>query len=281
MTLLQAVVLGIVQGLAAFLPVSATAHLRIVPAIFGWHFYHGSTHDPGTQFTAILQLGTTAALVVYFWRELLQVTLAWFRGHVDRRVRGTLEYRMGWYLVLATIPFAVLGLLFRNRLRTGARDLWLDASALIVFGVLLLAAEGVGRRKRVEEQLTITDAVVAAVGQTLGLIPGASRPGTMIAAGLFRGLTRETAARFAFLLSIPGVVILSVYGAIAPGRSHSPGAGLAGIAVVLAFVVGLAALHWFMRWLANHGTYVFVWYRVALGGVLLGLLGTGVLDATS
>jgi Uncharacterized bacitracin resistance protein len=279
-TLLQAVVLGVVQGLAAFLPVSATAHLRIVPAIFGWHFYHGSSHDPGTQFTGILQLGTAAALVVYFWRELLQVTIAWFRGHVDRRVRGTLEYRMGWYLVLATVPFAVLGLVFRDRLRTGARNLWLDAAALIAFAVLLLAAERFGRRKRVEEQINITDAVVAAVGETLGLIPGASRPGTMIAAGLFRGMTREAAVRFAFLLSIPGVVILNVYGAVVPGKSHTPGAGLTGIAVVLAFVVGLVALHWFMRWLTHHGTYVFVWYRLALGGVLLGLLGTGVLDAT-
>lgn len=283
MTLLQALVLGLVQGLTEFLPVSSTAHLRIVPALFGWHFYGGSTNDPGAGFTAVVQLGTAAAIVVYFWRELLQVTVAWFRGLVDRSVRGSLEYRLGWYLILATIPIAVLGLVFHDRIENGARNLWVIASALIAFALLLWAAERAGNRNRDEEQITTTDAVVVGAAQTLALIPGASRSGTTITAGLFRGLTREAAARFSFLLSIPAVVLSGAYEAARIGGKHeaAPGAGLTGVAVVVAFVVGLASIHWLMRWLANHSTYIFIYYRIALGVLVMILVGTGVLEATN
>ena len=282
MTLLQALVLGLVQGLTEFLPISSTAHLRIVPAIFGWHFYGGSTNDPGAAFTAIVQLGTTLAIVVYFWRELLHVTVAWIRGLYDRSVRGSLEYRMGWYLILATVPVSVFGLIFSDQIETGARNLWLIAGALIGLAVLLFAAEKAGRRDRVEEQITTADAVVVGTAQALALIPGASRSGTTITAGLFRGLTREAAARFSFLLSIPAVVLSGLYEAARIGskHEHSPGAGLIGVAVVAAFVVGLASIHWLMRWLANHSTFIFIYYRIALGVLLIVLLSTGVLSAT-
>lgn len=280
MTLLQAIVLGIVQGLTEFLPISSTAHLRIVPALADWHFYKGTTNDPGAPFTAVVQLGTTAALVLYFWRELLHVTVAWFRGIVDRSVRGTLEYRMGWYLIVATIPIAVLGLVFSDQITTGARNLWLVASTLIGFAILLYAAERVGAHEREEEDINTKDAIVVGVAQTLALVPGASRSGTTITAGLFRGMTREAAARFSFLLSIPAVVLSGLYEAIDPGKGHSPGAGITGVALVFAFVVGLASIHWLLRWLAHHGTYIFIYYRVALGVVLLALLATGALDAT-
>jgi undecaprenyl-diphosphatase len=282
-TLLQAIVLGIVQGLTEFLPIASTAHLRIVPALFDWHFHyagHARTNDPGAPFTAVVQLGTTAAIVLYFWRELLQVTVAWFRGLVDRSVRGTLEYKLGWYLILATIPIAVFGLVFSDQITTGARNLWLIASTLIALALLLAAAEKVGRRVREEEDLGTADAVVVGAAQTLALIPGASRSGTTITAGLFRGLTREAAARFSFLLSIPAVVLSGAYEAVDPGKGGSPGAGLTGLAVVFAFVVGLASIHWLMRWLANHSTFVFVYYRIALGVLVLVLLSTGLLDAT-
>ena len=280
MTFLQAVILGIVQGLTEFLPISSTAHIRIVPALLGWHFYGGSTNDPGAPFTAVVQLGTTLALVLYFWRELLHVTVAWFRGLYDRSVRGTLEYKLGWYLILATIPVGVFGLIFRDQITTGARNLWLIASALIALACLLYAAEKVGRRDRGEEELNTTDAVVVGSAQALALIPGASRSGTTITAGLFRGLDREAAARFSFLLSIPAVVLSGAYEAINPGKGHSPGAGLTGVAVVFAFVVGLASIHWLMRWLANHSTFIFIYYRLALGVLVLVLLATGVLEAT-
>jgi undecaprenyl-diphosphatase len=280
MTLLQAIVLGIVQGLTEFLPVSSTAHLRIVPALFGWHFYHGTTNDPGAPFTAVVQLGTTLAIVMYFWRELLQVTAAWFRGLVDKDIRSTLEYKIGWYLILATIPISVFGLIFSDQITSGARNLWLIASTLIALAVVLFAAEKVSTRDRDEEQLNTADAIAVGTAQTLALIPGASRSGTTITAGLFRGLTREAAARFSFLLSIPAVVLSGAYEAINPGKGHSAGAGLTGLALVFAFIVGLASIHWLMRWLANHSTMIFIYYRIALGLLLLGLLSAGVLHAT-
>jgi undecaprenyl-diphosphatase len=279
MNLLQAVVLGIVQGLTEFLPISSTAHIRIIPALFGWHFYHGSTNDPGAPFTAVVQLGTTLAVVLYFWRELLHVTVAWFRGLYDRSVRGTLEYRMGWYLILATIPVAVFGLIFSDQIETGARNLWVISSALIGLAILLFIAERVGSRKREEEDINRTDAVAVGTAQALALIPGASRSGTTITAGLFRGLTREAAARFSFLLSIPAVVLSGVYEAAHHHKGHSPGAGLTGIALVFAFIVGLASIHWLMKWLANHSTYIFIYYRIALGVLVMVLLAVGTIDA--
>jgi undecaprenyl-diphosphatase len=279
MTLLQAIVLGIVQGLTEFLPISSTAHLRIVPALFGWHFYGGTTNDPGAAFTAIVQLGTTLAIVIYFWRELLHVIVAWIRGLYDKSVRGTLEYKMGWYLILATIPVGVFGLIFSDQIETGARNLWLIACTLIGLALLLAAAEKVGTRDRGEEEISTTDAVVVGTAQAIALIPGASRSGTTITGGLFRGLTREAAARFSFLLSIPAVVLSGGYEAL---KSHdkTPGVGLTGLALIFAFVVGLASIHWLMRWLSNHSTFIFIYYRIAIGVLLIVLLSTGVLDAT-
>jgi undecaprenyl-diphosphatase len=280
MTLFQAIVLGIVQGLTEFLPISSTAHLRIVPALAGWHFYGGTTNDPGSAFTAVVQLGTTAAIVLYFWRELLHVTVAWFRGLFDRTVRDTLEYRLGWYLILATIPVAVFGLIFSHQITTGARNLWVIATTMIALAVVLAAAEKVGRRDRDEEELGGRDAAVVGTAQALSLIPGASRSGTTITAGLFRGLTREAAARFSFLLSIPAVVLSGLYEAKDIGNKSGPGAGVTGVALILAFVVGLASIAWLLRWLTRHSTFVFIWYRIALGVLLIALLSTHVLSPT-
>jgi undecaprenyl-diphosphatase len=279
-TLLQAVVLGVVQGLTEFLPVSSTAHLRIVPAIFGWHFsYNNGTNDPGAPFTAVIQLGTSLAIVLYFWRELLHVTVAWFRGFVDADMRSTLEYKLGWYLLLATIPVSVFGLIFSHQIETGARNLWVISVSLIALAVVLFAAERVGTRDRDEEQLDTKDAVAVGTAQALALIPGASRSGVTITAGLFRGLTREAAARFSFLLSIPAVVLSGLYEARKIGDKNGPGAGLTGVALIFAFIVGLASIAWLMRWLSRHSTYIFIYYRIALGVVLIVLLSTGVLNA--
>jgi undecaprenyl-diphosphatase len=283
MTLLQAVVLGIVQGLTEFLPISSTAHLRIVPVLFDWNFtfdpHH--PHDPGAPFTAVVQLGTTLAIVLYFWRELLHVAVAWVRGLFDRSVRSSLEYKLGWYLLLATIPVGVFGLVFSDQIETGARNLWLIAAALIALALALGAAERVGRRDRDEEQINTMDAVAVGTAQALALIPGASRSGTTITAGLFRGLDRETAARFSFLLSIPAVVLSGGYEAARHiNDKGGPGAGLTGIAVIFAFISGLASIAWLMRWLTSHSTFVFIYYRIGLGVLLLVLLSTGVLSAT-
>lgn len=281
MTLLQAIVLGIVQGLTEFLPVSSTAHLRIVPALAGWKFYGGTTDDPGAAFTAIVQLGTTAALVLYFWRELLQVVVAWFRGIRNRSVRASLEHRLGWYLILATVPVSIFGLAFSSQIETGARNLWLIAASLIGLAVLLFAAERFGSRRRVEENINLTDAAVVGAAQAIALIPGSSRSGVTITAGLLRGLTREAAARFSFLLSIPAVVLSGAYEAINPGKSNTPSGGAIAVGVVFAFIVGLASIAWLLRWLARHTTYVFIVYRILLGGALIGLLLSHTLSATT
>jgi undecaprenyl-diphosphatase len=281
-TLLQAVILGIVQGLTEFLPVSSSAHLRIVPALFGWHFHYGhtSTNDPGSAFTAVIQLGTTLAIVIYFWRELLHIVVAWVRGLYDKSVRDTLEYRFGWYLILATIPVSVFGLIFSHQITTSARNLWVISITLIALALLLALAERFGTREREEEQLNTLDAVVVGTAQALALIPGASRSGTTITAGLFRGLDRESAARFSFLLSIPAVVLSGLYELKDVGGKNNPGAGLTGVALVFAFIVGLASIAWLMRWLTRHSTFIFIYYRIGLGVLLIVLLSTHVLHAT-
>jgi undecaprenyl-diphosphatase len=282
-TLLQALVLGLVQGVTGFLPVSATGHLHVLPALFGWHFYGGTGSDPGAPFTAIVRLGTVAAIVVYFWRELLQVTVAWVRGLLDPAGRDTLEYRLGWYLLLASVPAIVLGIAFDGQLDRGAHNLWLVAGALVAVGALLLTAERLRAHEREEEELGTRDVVVVGAAQVLGLVPGASHAGTMIAGGLFRGLTHVAAARFAFLLSVPSVVVAGLYDAARIGSQHdpSPGAGLTGVALVVAFGTGLLSLHWLLRWLGEHSTAAFAYYRVALGVLVLVLVGTGVLEATT
>jgi len=282
MTFFQAIVLGVVQGLTEFLPISSTAHLRIVPALFGWTFDYNPAHphDPGAAFTAVIQLGTSAAIVIYFWRELLNVVAAWARGLFDKTVRSSLEYQLGWYLILATVPVSVFGLVLRHQVETGARNLWVIAGSLIALAVVLFAAERVGSHDRVEEQIGKMDAIVVGTAQALALIPGVSRSGVTITAGLFRGLTREAAARFSFLLSIPAVVLSGLYEARKVTDKSGPGVGLTALALVFAFVFGLASIQWLIRWLSHHGTYVFIYYRIALGALLIGLLSGGVLNAT-
>jgi undecaprenyl-diphosphatase len=270
MSLWHVVIYGIVQGLTEFLPVSSTGHLRIVQAWLDPH----EKDSAFTAFTAVIQLGTTLALVLYFWRELAHIALAWLRGLVDKSVRSSLEYRFGWYLILATIPVGVFGLVFSKQIETGARNIWIIAYALIIMGLLLAVAEKVGKRTREEEDLNAVDAIVVGTAQALALIPGASRSGTTITAGLFRGLDRASAARFSFLLSIPAVVLSALYEARKINTPGAPGAGLTGVGVVIAFIVGLASIAWLMRWISKHSTFVFVGYRIALGILLIVLLST-------
>lgn len=187
---------------------------------------------------------------------------------------------MGWYLILATIPVGVFGLVFSHQIETGARNLWLIAVALIALALVLLGAERVGTRRRGEEQLSTTDAAVVGTAQALALIPGVSRSGATITAGLFRGLDRPTAARFSFLLSIPAVVLSGLYEARKVGGPDSPGAGLTGLATIISFAVGLASIAWLMRYISRHSTLIFIVYRIVLGVVLLALLATNVVSAT-
>ena len=273
MDLLQAIVLGIVQGLTEFLPISSSGHLRIVPAFLGWE-------DPGTAFTAVIQLGTMAAVVLYFRGDLLRIARAWLASLRDRDRRADLDARVGWYLILGTVPICIFGLAFSDQIETGARDLYLIGSMLIALGLLLLVAEKVSRRERDLETLTLRDAIVIGFAQALALVPGVSRSGATITAGLFLGFDRVAAARFSFLLSVPAVVLSGLYELrdVIDGSAEGA-AGLAptAVATLLAFISGYASIAFLLRFLTTHTTGVFVAYRVALGAVVLVLAGTHVI----
>jgi len=270
MDALQAIILGIVQGLTEFLPISSTAHLRIVPAFFGWE-------DPGTAFTAVVQLGTMAAVLLYFRKDLWNIARAWLRSLRDPSVRGTLDARLGWYLIVGTVPISIFGLAFKDKIETDARQLVLIGIALIVLGLLLELSEKVGRKEREVESLTLKDGILIGVAQACALVPGVSRSGSTITAGLLLGLTREAAARYSFLLSVPAVVLSGLFELKDVGDGGGAGAVPTIIATIFAFVVGYASIAWLLKYLTKHPVTIFVVYRVVLGVVVLSLVGAGVL----
>ena len=274
MSWFEATVLGIVQGLTEFLPISSTGHLRIVPAFAGWE-------DPGAAFTAIIQLGTTLAVLIYFRDDLLRVARAWLRSLRDPSVRGDVDARMGWYLIVATIPISLFGFLFDDQIETGARDLYLIGAVLIVFSFVLLAAERFGRKERGEREVGLRDAVAIGLAQACALVPGVSRSGATISAGLLLGMEREAAARFSFLLSLPAIVLAALYsmrGVVTGDETTDAGLVPVLIATFFAFVSGYAAIAWLLKFLAKHGLGVFVGYRIALGAAVLGLTAAGAIS---
>lgn len=277
MSWLQVVVLSIVQGLTEFLPVSSSGHLAIVSRLF-------FADDAGASFTAVSQLGTEAAVLVYFFKDIVRILRAWFNGLLVKAHRENVDYRMGWYVIIGTIPIGVLGFLFKDQIRTGARNLWLIATAMLVFSAVIAAAEYIGRRDRHAEQLTWRDGAVVGLAQCLALVPGVSRSGATISAGLFLGLDRPLAARFGFLLAIPAVLasgLFSLPDAFDPvGEGMSATGPQLALSVVLTFVIGYAAIAWLLRFLTQHAMYWFVGYRVVLALTVLTLLGTGVVAAT-
>ena len=271
----QVVVLSVLQGLTEFLPVSSSAHLAIASRLF-------FADDAGASFTAVTQLGTEVAVLVYFARDIARIVKAWVTGLFTSAARNA-DYRLGWYVIIGTIPIGLLGLVFKDEIRTGARNLWLIATAMIVFSAVIAAAEYFGTQTRHVEQLTWRDSVTVGLAQCLALVPGVSRSGATISAGLFLGLDRELAARFGFLLAIPAVFASGLFSL--PDAFHPVGEGMSAsgaqllVATLIAFVVGFAAVAWFLRFLIRHSMYWFVGYRVALGTVVLILLGTGVVAA--
>ena len=274
MSTFEAIVLGIVQGLTEFLPISSSAHLRIVPALFGWD-------DPGTAFTAVIQLGTEAAVLIYFRKDLWNIARDWTESIFRPEMRGELNPRMGWYLIIATIPISILGLAFQDQIETAARNLWLVGSMLIIFGLILGRADRVGSHQREVGELSFKDGVIIGLAQSLALIPGVSRSGATISAGLFLNLNREAAARFAFLLAIPAVVLSGFYELykLLSGKESfdEPMINIA-VATVVAFVVGYAVIAWFLRYLTSHSMSVFVWYRVIVGAGVLTLTAAGLIS---
>jgi len=277
---LEAILLGLLQGLTEFLPVSSSGHLRVFPAFFG-------LPDPGATFTAIVQLGTMSAEVWFFRHDLNRIGRAWI-GHLRalaRRSAGLraagLDARLGWFIVLGTIPISVFGLAFEDTIETGARNLALIGSSLILFGLVLYAAERLGPKTRPLERIRTRDGLLMGLAQALALVPGVSRSGATISAGLFLGLDRVAAARFSFLLSIPAVVLsggLQFFSLLLGGGDSggaTPGWAAIAIATLLAFASGYATIALLLRFLVSHTFNVFVIYRIALGTFVLVLVGAG------
>jgi undecaprenyl-diphosphatase len=272
--LFQSIFLGILQGLTEFLPISSSGHLLIVPALLGWE-------DPGAAFTAVIQLGTEAAVLIYFRKDLWNIGKTWLGSLRKPELRGDINARMGWYLIVATIPISILGLAFQDQIETAARNLWLVGSMLIVFGLILGLADRVGTREREVKELSFRDGVLIGLAQSLALIPGVSRSGATISAGLFLGLDRRSAARFAFLLAIPAVVLSGFYQLykLLSGKEtfDEPMINIA-VATVVAFVVGYAVIAWLLRYLTTHSMAIFVWYRVIVGAGVLTLTAAGLIS---
>jgi len=277
MSWLQVVVLSVVQGLTEFLPISSSGHLAIVSRVF----FSG---DAGASFTAVSQLGTEVAVLVYFFGDIVRILKAWFNGLFVTAHRNNLDYRMGWYVIIGSIPIGVLGVLFKDVIRSEVRSLWVIATAMLVFSFVIAAAEYFGKQNRHEAQLRASDGLLIGLAQCLALVPGVSRSGSTISAGLFLGLDRPLAARFGFLLAIPAVFASGLFSLpdafhpVSEGMSAT-GAQLA-VSVVSTFVIGYAAITWLLRFLANHAMYWFVGYRVVVALTVMALLATGVVSAT-
>ena len=274
MDLFQSIILGLLQGLTEFLPISSSGHLLIVPALLGWE-------DPGAAFTAVIQLGTEAAVLIYFRHDLWRIFTTWIRSLREPELRQDVNARMGWYLIAATIPISILGLAFSDQIETAARNLYLVGAMLIVFGIILGIADNYGSRKRDVENLSFRDGVLIGFAQSLALIPGVSRSGATISAGLFLGLNRAAAARFSFLLAIPAVVLSGFY-ELTKILSGEEAVGVPFINVVVAtlvaFVVGYAVIAWFLRYLTNNSFALFVGYRLIVGTGVIILAAAGLIS---
>jgi len=268
----EAAVLGVLQGLTEFLPISSTAHLRIAAALLGWD-------DPGAAFTAVTQLGTEAAVLVYFRRDIAVILRTWTRSLLQPRLRADPAARLGWFIIVGTLPIAVLGLALQDTIETAFRDLRIIGATLVVFGLVLGLADRVARNNRPLDRLTLPHALAFGAAQALALIPGVSRSGGTISAGLLLGYTRQAAARYAFLLAVPAVLASGLLELKDIGGTNTPAWGPTVLATVLAFAVGYAVIAALLRYLVKGSFLPFVVYRVVLGMAVLALVQTGVLDS--
>ena len=275
MNYLDAVILGIVEGLTEFLPVSSTGHLTIAEKMLGLDLSDKAV----TGFTAVIQMGAIAAVIVYFAKDIWAIARAWVLGLVKPEYRGQRDHRMGWYVIVGSIPVGIAGFLFKDFIKGDLRSLWVVAAGLVAWSAVMWFAERVATQERGEKDLGVKDAIVVGVTQIASLVPGVSRSGATISAGLLRGLDRLTATRLSFFLSIPALLAAGLFEMKdALGGDISVGQTLVG--TVVSFVVAYAAIAWLLRFVAHHSIAWFVPYRVALGLLLLALLGTGTIGAT-
>jgi len=285
MSFIEAVVLGLVQGLTEFLPISSSAHVRVVGELMN------PGEDPGAAFTAIIQLGTETAVLIYFWKDITRIIGRWFKALAGKIPHSDPDVRMGWLVILGSIPIGVLGLLFESQIDHSLRNLYITATMLILFGILLGFADRFAPQRKELTELSVRDGILFGLAQALALIPGVSRSGGTITAGLLMGYSRKAAARYAFLLAVPAVFASGLYKAAkevpvlftAEGRAVAAAAGepsllAIAVATVVAFVVGFAVIVWFMRIIENHSYLMFVVYRVVAGLLLLAMLWFGAVD---
>ncbi|MGV0343946.1 undecaprenyl-diphosphate phosphatase [Corynebacterium lehmanniae] len=274
MSWVQVIVLSIVQGLTEFLPVSSSGHLRIVSQLF-WG------EDAGASFTAVIQLGTELAVLVFFAKDIWRILTAWFAGLADKSKRG-FDYRMGWMVIAGTVPVGLAGVLLKDLIRENFRNLWITATVLILFSLVFILAERRGKKTRGFEELTMKDAVVMGLWQCLALIPGVSRSGGTISGGLFLNLDREVATRFSFLLAIPAVLASGLF-SLPDAFDPQAGQAASGLQLLvgsgIGFVVGYISIAWLLKFVSNHSFAWFAAYRIPLGLLVMALLGTGVMAA--
>ena len=269
---LQAIALGILQALTEFLPISSSAHLRIFPELLGWG-------DPGAAFTAVIQIGTELAVVFYMWRNIRDIIVTWFRSLFNAELRSHTDARMGWFIIVGSIPIVVIGFVMKDIIEHDLRSLYVVGTMLVVMGIVLGIADRIGANRKQFDDLSWRDAILMGCAQACALIPGVSRSGATISMGRALGYERATVTRYAFLLALPAVFGAGLFemGEIAHG-ANLYGWGPTIVATIVSFVLGYAVIAWLLKYL-SHNTYTpFVIYRVVLGLVVLGLLGAGVLS---
>jgi undecaprenyl-diphosphatase len=271
MSILEAIVLGLVQGLTEFIPISSTGHLKIVPELLGWG-------DPGAAISAVIQFGTILAVIIYFFRDIVRLTIGFFRGLFTRRPFEDADSREAWYVIFATIPIVIVGVLLEDLIEGVFRSTWIVTFQLIFIAILMQVAEAYAKRRgfRPREDFNATDAWIMGAGQCIALIPGSSRSGSTIMSALFRRVPHDYAARFSFVMSIPAITAAGVFQLFdAKEELARVGATPILVGIVVAFISGWLSIYFLLRYLRTHTTHVFIYYRYVLGAVLAIMLITG------
>lgn len=272
----QAIVLGIIEGITEFLPISSTGHLTIAEKLMGMPL----DNEGLIAFTAIIQIGAIAAAIIYFWQDIQRVLIAWWRGLWWKRARRQFDYKYGWAIIIGSVPIAVVGLVFKDEIETVLRSLWFVAGALIVWSGVMWLADKYATAKRVEKDTTWKDTLVIGLGQCLSLVPGVSRSGATISVGLLRGFDRVTVTKLSFFLGIPALVAAGLLEVVTKYKHISGGVGWTStiIATVVSFGVGYVAVAWLLKFIQNNDFRSFIVYRFALGLILVALLGAGMIS---
>lgn len=271
MSILEAIVLGLIQGLTEFIPISSTGHLKIVPELLGWG-------DPGAAVSAVIQFGTILAVIIYFFRDIVRLTVGFFRGLIARKPFGDPDSREAWYVIFATIPIVVVGVLLKDLIEGVFRSTWIITFQLVFIAILMQVAEAYAKRRgiRPREDFNAKDAWIIGAGQCIALIPGSSRSGSTIMTALFRRVSHDYAARFSFVMSIPAITAAGVFQLFdAKAELATIGAAPILVGIVVAFFSGWASIFFLLRYLRTHTTHVFIYYRYVLGALMAVLLVMG------